>query len=115
MQRQLLAAADPCWQCVDTLNDIDSCGGCPGSGLGQACSEIQGAVDLACVAGKCVGEFVEPRRVVHHRTLTMLLHSLDMRGRLDTVGESISVLFRMRTARRVTGRPAFSRGLEWEL
>lgn len=98
---------------MDTLNDIDSCGGCPGSGLGQACSEIQGAVDLACVAGKCVGESVETRYVVHHRTLTILLLSLGMRRRLDTVGESISVLFWMKTARRVTGRPL--QGLEMEI
>lgn len=40
------------FECIDTLTDLESCGGCPGHG--EVCSDILGAVSVECVAGKCV-------------------------------------------------------------
>lgn len=40
------------YECVDTLHDLESCGGCPGVD-GIDCTTIAGATDVSCVLGKC--------------------------------------------------------------
>lgn len=39
-------------QCVDIQTNLESCGTCQG----DVCTDIPGAISMACVAGKCVGE-----------------------------------------------------------
>ncbi|KAF9030086.1 hypothetical protein BDZ89DRAFT_1132563 [Hymenopellis radicata] len=49
------------WECVDTRNDLESCGGCAmdllnsanGHGLGVDCTTLPGVADVSCVAGGC--------------------------------------------------------------
>jgi hypothetical protein len=40
------------WECIDTQNSLESCGGCPNAG-GQDCSVLPGADQVACVDGAC--------------------------------------------------------------
>ncbi len=48
------------WECVDTMSDLESCGGCiislPGrrGQEGEDCTAIAGVSDVSCVRGKCV-------------------------------------------------------------
>ncbi|KAH8914235.1 hypothetical protein BT69DRAFT_1358255 [Atractiella rhizophila] len=52
------------FECVDTFNSLEYCGGCPGSkvlsrkrgliGEWTDCMNLEGADDVACVAGGCV-------------------------------------------------------------
>lgn len=42
------------WKCVETMTDIDSCGGCPGSGT--RCRSLPGAKEVSCVRGECIIE-----------------------------------------------------------
>ncbi|KAJ7162785.1 hypothetical protein C8R43DRAFT_919677 [Mycena crocata] len=49
------------WECVDTHNDLESCGGCPsgvvssltGDSTGADCTTIPHVADVSCVAGGC--------------------------------------------------------------
>ncbi|KAJ7031740.1 hypothetical protein C8F04DRAFT_1360988 [Mycena alexandri] len=49
------------WECVDTHNDLESCGGCPtgvissltGDSVGKDCSTIAHVSDVSCVHGGC--------------------------------------------------------------
>ncbi|KAI9635284.1 uncharacterized protein MKK02DRAFT_43966 [Dioszegia hungarica] len=47
------------WECVDTMNDIESCGGCAdlsipfGPGVGQDCTAIVGTDSVTCNRGEC--------------------------------------------------------------
>jgi len=47
------------WECIDTQNDLESCGGCviphpfDESGEGQDCTAIPGVSDVSCIKGKC--------------------------------------------------------------
>lgn len=43
------------YECADTRNDIQSCGGCASTGAGQDCTTIDGAWNVGCNSGKCVG------------------------------------------------------------
>ncbi|KZT54350.1 hypothetical protein CALCODRAFT_499985 [Calocera cornea HHB12733] len=40
-------------ECVDIMNDMDSCGGCSSTGEGVQCGEIEGVKETACVTGQC--------------------------------------------------------------
>ncbi|KAJ7675475.1 hypothetical protein B0H17DRAFT_1161575 [Mycena rosella] len=48
------------WECIDTQNDLESCGGCPYSDLstfeavGNDCTAIHGVSDVSCIRGQCV-------------------------------------------------------------
>ncbi|KAI0717829.1 hypothetical protein C8T65DRAFT_104117 [Cerioporus squamosus] len=47
------------WECIDTMSDLESCGGCVNpldafSPRGADCTAIPGVVDVACVSGACV-------------------------------------------------------------
>ncbi|KAL0948236.1 hypothetical protein HGRIS_010836 [Hohenbuehelia grisea] len=47
------------WECIDTMKDLESCGGCAvayedGAANGVDCSAIPGVADVACVGGRCV-------------------------------------------------------------
>ena len=41
------------WECLDTANDLESCGGCIGNG-GVDCSDLPGADQTSCQSGHCV-------------------------------------------------------------
>ncbi|WRT65872.1 uncharacterized protein IL334_002823 [Kwoniella shivajii] len=45
------------YECTDTLNDVESCGGCtfafPGQAQGQDCTALPYAIDVACNSGAC--------------------------------------------------------------
>lgn len=40
-------------ECLDTTNELESCGGCAALGEGQDCTAIKGAWNVACVQGSC--------------------------------------------------------------
>ena len=42
------------YECVDTTNSIESCGGCSSTGAGTDCSTIPHAVGVGCTASRCV-------------------------------------------------------------
>ncbi|GAA6033404.1 hypothetical protein JCM8097_006734 [Rhodosporidiobolus ruineniae] len=42
------------FECIDTAQALDSCGGCASLGEGQDCTAIRGAAGVGCDAGKCV-------------------------------------------------------------
>ncbi|KAH9975008.1 hypothetical protein BGW80DRAFT_1225313 [Lactifluus volemus] len=47
------------WECINTANDLKSCGGCmlpltPYVPIGQDCTSLPGVTDVACIAGECV-------------------------------------------------------------
>ena len=44
------------FQCFDTSSDLESCGGCASTGAGQDCTAIDGAWNVGCTNGQCVGE-----------------------------------------------------------
>jgi len=53
------------WECVDTMSDLESCGGCIYSGVddgpvGVDCSAIEGVSDVACQHGQCVVNLCMP-------------------------------------------------------
>lgn len=41
------------YECVDALEDLNSCGGCASTGAGQDCSAIPHAWNVGCMIGKC--------------------------------------------------------------
>lgn len=47
------------WECIDTMNDIESCGGCAdpsiafGPGVGRDCTAIAGTNSVSCQQGQC--------------------------------------------------------------
>ena len=43
-------------ECLDTTNELESCGGCASIAEGQDCSSIKGAWNVACEKGKCAGK-----------------------------------------------------------
>ncbi|GAA5892852.1 hypothetical protein JCM5296_006023 [Sporobolomyces johnsonii] len=42
------------YECIDTTQALDSCGGCASTGEGQDCTRIRGAAGVGCAAGACV-------------------------------------------------------------
>ncbi|GJN87411.1 hypothetical protein Rhopal_000360-T1 [Rhodotorula paludigena] len=42
------------YECIDTQQALDSCGGCASTGEGQDCTKIRGAAGVGCSAGQCV-------------------------------------------------------------
>ncbi|KAI0348014.1 hypothetical protein BDW22DRAFT_1424247 [Trametopsis cervina] len=47
----MLSSGD--YDCVDPVNDLNSCGGCSSTGEGQDCSAIEGVWNVGCVRGQC--------------------------------------------------------------
>lgn len=41
------------YECLNTLEDLQSCGGCTSMGTGQDCTAIRGAKWMGCVSGQC--------------------------------------------------------------
>lgn len=41
------------YECVDPLEDLRSCGGCPSLGKGQDCTSIPHSWNVGCVSGSC--------------------------------------------------------------
>ncbi|KAG2023489.1 hypothetical protein CC2G_001137 [Coprinopsis cinerea AmutBmut pab1-1] len=41
------------YECLDTLVELESCGGCASNGTGQDCTAIQGAWNVGCEQGVC--------------------------------------------------------------
>jgi len=42
------------FECLDTTNELESCGGCASLGQGQDCTNIKGAWNVGCERGTCV-------------------------------------------------------------
>ncbi|KAA1470838.1 hypothetical protein DENSPDRAFT_775647, partial [Dentipellis sp. KUC8613] len=47
------------WECIDTINDLESCGGCaipltPYTPFGVDCTAIPGVADVSCLSGSCI-------------------------------------------------------------
>ncbi|GAA5896221.1 hypothetical protein JCM6882_008522 [Rhodosporidiobolus microsporus] len=42
------------YECIDTTQALDSCGGCASTGEGVDCTNIRGAAGVGCEAGHCV-------------------------------------------------------------
>ncbi|GAA5985692.1 hypothetical protein JCM10908_007074 [Rhodotorula pacifica] len=42
------------YECLDTMQALESCGGCVSAGEGRDCTAIKGAVNVGCDAGVCV-------------------------------------------------------------
>ncbi|KAI0065204.1 hypothetical protein BV25DRAFT_1799239, partial [Artomyces pyxidatus] len=47
------------WECLDTANDLESCGGCalpltPYTPLGTDCTALPGVADVSCLSGSCL-------------------------------------------------------------
>ncbi|BGP29676.1 hypothetical protein JCM10296v2_001415 [Rhodotorula toruloides] len=42
------------YECVNTMEALDSCGGCASTGEGQDCTKIRGAAGVGCESGHCV-------------------------------------------------------------
>ncbi len=43
------------YECFDTATDLEACGGCPSLGKGQDCTKIEGAWNVGCEQGSCLG------------------------------------------------------------
>jgi len=41
------------YECIDTTNDLESCGGCASLGEGEDCTAIYGGWNVGCVQGNC--------------------------------------------------------------
>ncbi|KAI0068368.1 hypothetical protein BV25DRAFT_1911353 [Artomyces pyxidatus] len=41
------------YECIDTQQELESCGGCSSVGAGQDCTAIPGAWNVGCAAGSC--------------------------------------------------------------
>jgi hypothetical protein len=50
------------FECLDTTNELESCGGCASTDEGQDCTAIKGAWNVACVQGSCAGKYSFPNR-----------------------------------------------------
>ncbi|GAA5867408.1 hypothetical protein JCM3774_002892 [Rhodotorula dairenensis] len=42
------------YECINTSEALDSCGGCASTGEGRDCTRIRGSLGVGCEAGKCV-------------------------------------------------------------
>lgn len=45
------------FECLDTVTELESCGGCASLGSGQDCTAIPGAWNVGCDQGRCTGMF----------------------------------------------------------
>lgn len=45
------------YECVDTLLDLDNCGGCSALGEGENCNAIPGVWNVGCEQSACTSEF----------------------------------------------------------
>lgn len=43
------------YECLDTSVELEACGGCPALGQGQDCTKIEGAWNIGCEQGSCLG------------------------------------------------------------
>ena len=44
------------FECLDTTNELESCGGCASLGQGQDCTAIKGSWNVGCEQGTCAGK-----------------------------------------------------------
>lgn len=42
------------YECVDTTQELENCGGCTVDGAGQDCTQIPGVEGVGCLSGECV-------------------------------------------------------------
>lgn len=45
------------FECLDTFNELESCGGCASVGKGEDCTSIEGSWNVGCEQGTCAGKF----------------------------------------------------------
>lgn len=65
------------YECIDTTQELESCGGCASTGAGQDCTAIEGAWNVACNAGACAGAFI-PSSYTLAVTDPIFKHSLQL-------------------------------------
>lgn len=53
------------YECIDVMTNLEACGGCPDEG-GEDCSTIFGALDVACIRGRCVVAECEEGMKLHN-------------------------------------------------
>ncbi|KZT02726.1 uncharacterized protein LAESUDRAFT_400004 [Laetiporus sulphureus 93-53] len=44
------------YECLDTIAELESCGGCASTGEGQDCAAIEGIWNVGCVRGHCASK-----------------------------------------------------------
>lgn len=44
------------YECLDTTNELEACGGCASTGEGEDCTAIKGAWNVGCERGTCAGK-----------------------------------------------------------
>ena len=44
------------YECLNLMDELESCGGCASMGEGQDCTAIKGAWNVGCEHGRCAGE-----------------------------------------------------------
>ena len=54
------------FECIDTTNELESCGGCASIGEGQDCTAIGGAWNVGCEQGTCAGKYFSRNVVGFH-------------------------------------------------
>ncbi|KAI5481289.1 hypothetical protein MNV49_004911 [Pseudohyphozyma bogoriensis] len=42
------------YECVNIMEDLEACGGCPGTPASVDCTAIPGATAMSCVEGQCI-------------------------------------------------------------
>lgn len=62
------------FECLDTMNELESCGGCASIGEGQDCSAIKGAWNVGCEQGRCAGKLIISFRLTIKFTFFVSLH-----------------------------------------
>lgn len=62
------------YECLDTTSELESCGGCTSLGKGQDCTRIEGAWNVGCHQGSCVGKY----RVVVFSVVTLPNHQFSV-------------------------------------
>lgn len=45
------------YECLDTTTELESCGGCTSLQKGQDCTRIEGAWNVGCHQGSCIGKY----------------------------------------------------------
>lgn len=62
------------FECLDTTNELESCGGCASLGQGQDCSAIKGAWNVGCERGTCAGKQYSSHLILHDTYSSSSIH-----------------------------------------
>lgn len=62
------------FECLDTTNELESCGGCASLGQGQDCTNIKGAWNVGCERGTCEGKPYSSHLIPHDPYSSSSIH-----------------------------------------